>query len=135
MYFLLLVLIAGLKMLLCKAFALGIFLLLFWIKGRPLQFTSARWDDFFLSFPAKSAQKCTMWIYLIAAAISSVISYFILELAGYRYSLGIAVLFFTVGLAVTAYKWHTKGKDYLTKRYQEIPKTILERRERDKTSK
>lgn len=135
MYLLLLILIAGLKMLLCKAFALGIFLLLFWFKGRQLQFNSDRWDDFFLSFPAKSAQKFAMWIYLIAAAISSVISYFILKLAGYRYSLGIAVLFFTVGLSVTAYKWHTKGKDYLAKRYQEIPKTILERRERDETSK
>ena len=63
--------------------------------------------------------------------VSSVISYFILELAGYRHSLGISVLIFIGGLAITAYQWHKKGREYLLKRYQEIPKTILERKERE----
>ena len=66
-----------------------------------------------------------------AEAVSSVISYFILELAGYRHGLGIAVLIFIGDLAITSYKWYTKGKDYLLKRYQEIPKTILERKEKE----
>ena len=34
------VLISGMKALLCKGFSLGGFLLLFWIKGRQLRFNS-----------------------------------------------------------------------------------------------
>ncbi len=131
MYLLLLIPIIGLKTLLCKGLALGVFLLMLWIKGRQLRFNSDEWDNFFLSLPAAKVQKYGIEIYLTAAAISSAISYFILKLTGYRYSLGIAVLIFVGGLAITAYKWHTKGNDYLLKRYEEIPKTIMEKREKE----
>lgn len=131
MYLLLLIVIIGLKILLCKGLVLGIFLLVFWIKGRQLRFNSDEWDNFFLSLPAAKVQQYAIGIYLAAAVVSSVISYFVLELAGYRHSSGIAVLIFIAGLAITAYKWYTKGKDYLLKRYQEIPKTILERKEKE----
>lgn len=131
MYLLLLIAIIGLKTLLCKGLALGVSLLAFWIKGRQLQFNSDEWDNFFLSLPAAKVQQYAIGIYLTAAVVSSVISYFILELSGYRHSLGIAVLIFIGGMAITAYKWHVKGKDYLLKRYQEIPKTILERKEKE----
>lgn len=131
MYLLLLILIAGIKILLCKGLALGIVLLLFWIKGRRLQFCSDEWDNFFLSLPASKVQKYAIEIYLAAAVVSSMISYFILELTGYRHSLGITILLFAGGLAVTSYKWRTKEKDYLLKRYQEIPQIIMERRERE----
>lgn len=132
MHWLLLVAVIGLKTLLCKGLALGVFLLAFWRKGRQLQFNSEEWEHFFLSLPAAKVQRYAIGIYLTAAVVSSVISYFILELAGYRHSLGIAVLIFTGGLAITAYTWHTKGKGYLLKkRYQEIPETILERKEKE----
>lgn len=131
MYLLLLILIAGIKILLCKGLALGIVLLLFWIKGRRLRFCSDEWDNFFLSLPASKVQKYTIEIYLAAAVVSSIISYFILELTGYRHSLGITILLFAGGVAVTSYKWRTKEKDYLLKRYQEIPQIIMERRERE----
>lgn len=49
---LLLVLIVGCRTLLCRGIVLGIILLLFWYKGRQLQFDSGRWDDFFLSLPS-----------------------------------------------------------------------------------
>lgn len=131
MYLLLLILIAGIKILLCKGLALGIVLLLFWIKGRRLRFCSDEWDNFFLSLPVSKVQKYAIEIYLAAAVVSSIISYFILELTGYRHSLGITILLFAGGLAVTSYKWRTKEKDYLLKRYQEIPQIIMERRERE----
>lgn len=131
MYLLLLIAIIALKTLLCKGLAIGIFLLAFWIKGRQLRFNSDEWDNFFLSLPTAKVQQYAMGIYLAAAVISSVISYFILDLTGYRHSLVIAVLIFMGGLVITAYKWHANGKDYLLKRYQEIPKTILEKRERE----
>ena len=131
MYLLLLIAIIGLKTLLCKGLAIGIFLLAFWIKGRQLRFNSDEWDNFFLSLPAAKVQQYAIGIYLAAAAVSSVISYFVLELAGSGHSLGIAAVLFMGGLAISAYKWHTRGKDYLRKRYQEIPKTILEKREKE----
>ena len=131
MYLLLLIAIIVLKTLLCKGLVIGIFLLAFWIKGRQLRFNSDEWDNFFLSLPTAKIQQYAIGIYLAAAMISSVISYFILELTGYRHSLVIAVLIFMGGLVITVYKWHAKGKDYLLKRYQEIPKTILEKREKE----
>ena len=33
-----------------------------------------------------------------------------------------------VGALITEYRWFTKKRDYVLKRYQEIPQTILERR-------
>ena len=131
MYVLLLIVVTALKILLCKGLVLGIILLLVWIKGRQLRFDSDEWDNFFLSLPPEKIQQGAIGIYLAAAVISSVISYCILELAGYRHSLGIAVLIFIGGLAITAYQWHKKGREYLLKRYQEIPETILERKERE----
>lgn len=133
MYVLLLIAVTALKILLCKGLVLGIILLLFWIKGRQLRFNSDEWDNFFMSLPAEKIQQGAIGIYLAAAAVSSVISYFVLELAGSGYSLGIAAVLFMGGLVISAYKWHTRGKDYLLKRYQEIPKTILEKREKERS--
>ena len=80
----------------------------FHVAARQLSFASDAWDRFFLSLPAARVERYAIGIYLAAAVISSVISYCILELAGYRHSLGIAVLIFIGGLAITAYQWHKK---------------------------
>lgn len=113
-------LIAGMKTLLCKGFALGIFTLLFWLKGRALNFNSRQWDDFFLHLSVQTVRHSVMAVYLISAAISSFISYFLLSFASYRHGLEIAVLLFLSGLSITACKWHTKGNDYLLNRYREL---------------
>lgn len=125
---LLLMAVVGLKTLLCKGFSLAIFLLLFWLKGKKLGFNSDKWDDFFLQMSSQAVQRYVIVIYLTAAVISSAISYFILEVACYQYSQAIAILLFVGGLALTAYKWHTKGKDYVVRRYQEIPDSIRRKR-------
>lgn len=118
-------LIAGVKTLFCKGFSLGIFLLLFWIKGRKLKFCSDEWDNFFLQMSTQSVQRYVIVIYTVSAIISSAISYIIFDWVGYEHSFGLALLLFLGGLIITAYKWNKKGKDYLLKRYQEIPQTIL----------
>lgn len=120
-------LIAGIKTLLSKGIALGILLLLFWIKGKQLRFHSDAWDDFFISLPAAKVKKYGIAIYLTAAVISSAISCFILELFAYRHSFGIAVLIFLSGLVITAYKY-AKDKDKLLKKYQELFEKIIEER-------
>ncbi len=129
MYLLLLIVIIGLKTFLCKALALGFFLLIFWIKGLQLHFNTEKWDHFFLSLPATRVEKYAISIYLAAAVGSSAISFFILKLVRYRHCLVITLLIFIGGVAITSYQWHTKGKDTLLKRYQEILAAILERKE------
>lgn len=126
--------IAGVKMLLCKGIALGIFLLLVYIKGKRLNFDSDQWDEFFLRTSSKMVQRYAAAIYLIAASMSSVISYFVFMLAGYIHGLEMAILLFIGGLILTAHKWHTKGKESFLKRYQEIPKIILETHEQEEKS-
>lgn len=127
--------IAAIKMLLCKGIALGIFLVLFWMKGKRLKFNSERWEDFFLQMSSQMVQRYAIAIYLIAASVSSAISYFICVKTGYKHSLEISLLLFAAGLMITGYKWHTKTKDYLLKRYQELLKTILEKREKEESDR
>lgn len=124
MYLIWLILIIGLKILLCKGFTLGIVLLLFFIKGKQLRYNSDEWDHYFISLSVQTVQRYTIMIYLIAALTSSAISYIILKSASYQYSLEIAILIFISGLLMTTYKY-AKGKDELIKRYQEISRKIL----------
>lgn len=124
MYLIWLILIIGLKILLCKGFTLGIVLLLFFIKGKQLRYNSDKWDYYFISLSVQTVQRYTVMIYLIAALTSSAISYFILKSVSYQYSLEITILIFISGLLMTTYKY-AKGKDELIKRYQEISKKIL----------
>lgn len=127
--------IAGIKALLTKGISLGIFLLLFFVKGKQLKFNSDRWDDFFLDLSPQKVQKYAVAIYLSAACISSAVSYFVFVQTGYRHSFGLSALFFAGGLMISGYRWKTKGKDYLLKRYQEIPSLILARHEKETTDK
>jgi hypothetical protein len=118
-----------LKTLLCKGLALGILLLLFGIQGKKLGFNSESWDDFFLQLSAQTLQRSVIAIYLMSAALSSAVSYLILAAASVPYSLEIAVFLFAAGLAVTAYRWRTKGKDFVLKRYRELANTILSKKD------
>ena len=134
MKLLLLLPIAGGKALLCKGFALGSILLLFWWKGRQLQFQSDAWDAFFASLPAKKVQSSMAGIYLGAAALSSAVSCLVLEALGYRHSLAIAALLFAGGAVITGIRWRAEGAEHLSKRYEELSRTILEKQEKDRIS-
>ena len=114
-----------LKTLVCKGLALGILLLLFGLQGKKLGFNGESWDDFFLRLSAQTLQRSVIVIYLISAAVSSAVSYLILAAASVPYSLEIAVFLFAAGLAVTAYRWRTKGIDFVLKRYRELANTII----------
>lgn len=127
-----LIAVIGIKILFCKGVFLGIVLLLFWIKGKKLKFNSEKWEQFFLQMPVRTIQQYVIAIYITAAGISSAVSYFMIETASYQHSLAIAVLIFTGGAAVTAYRWHRKGKTYLRNRYQATRNTILSQRSGEK---
>lgn len=132
-WFFLLFAVVGLKTLFCKGLSLAIFLLLFWMKGQKIGFHHDKWDDFFLQMSPQAVQRSAISIYFTAAVLSSAISYLILKGFSYPYSLAIASFLFVGGVAITAYRWHRNGKAYLLKRYQEIPQTILSRRNGEET--
>ena len=113
---------------LCKGFALCSFLFSFWVKGKKLKFNSEKWEDYFLTLSERRLEKYVILIYFISAFISSLISYFMLDFANFYYSIEISLLLFMGGIIITSLKWHKKGRDYLIKRYREIPETILEKR-------
>ena len=123
----LLAVIAG-KWLLCLGSGLGLFFLLLLLKGKQFRGNSEKWDDFFLTLPPQKVEQYAIGIYLAAALLSSGISYCVLKWAGFQHSLLIAGALFVVGALITEYRWFTKKRDYVLKRYQEIPQTILERR-------
>ena len=123
----LLAVIAG-KWLLCLWSGLGLFFLLLLLKGKRFGVNTEKWDDFFLTLPPQKVEQYAIGIYLAAALLSSGISYCVLKWAGFQHSLLIAGALFVVGALITEYRWFTKKRDYVLKRYQEIPQTILERR-------
>ena len=126
----LLAIIVG-KWLLCLGLGLGLVFFLCWLKGKRLGFRSERWDDFFITLPPQKVERYAIGIYLAAALLSSGTSYWFLKWAGFRHSFMIAGALFVVGGLITGYRWFTKKRNYVLKRYQEIPQTILERRQNE----
>ena len=115
------------KTLLCKGIGVGIFLLLFWMQGKRFKFNSDKWEDFFLLMTPQKIQGYIIAIYLIAALMSSAVSYLLLNWTKFQYSFVIAVALFIIGILVVAYKWITKEKDHVFQLYQEIQKIRIEK--------
>lgn len=128
-----LALIAALKGLFCKGVALGLVLLTFVFKGRQLDYDTEKWNDYFLSLEEKKVEKYAVGVYLSAAMLSSIAAYGVLQKLKYRHSFPLAAAMFLAGLAVTWYRWKTKGREYLIRKYREIPETILAERRKEET--
>ena len=128
-----LVLIVMMKGLLCKGVALGLVLLTFVFKGRQLDYDTEKWNDYFLSLEEKRVEQYAVGVYLSAAMLSSIAAYGVLQKLKYRHSLPLAAAKFLAGLAVTWYRWKTKGREYLIRKYREIPETILAERRKEET--
>ena len=128
-----LALIAALKGLFCKGAALGLVLLTFVFKGRQLDYDTEKWNDYFLSLVEEKVEKYAVGVYLSAAMLSSIAAYGVLQKLKYRHSFPLAAAMFLAGLAVTWYRWKTKGREYLIRKYREIPETILAERRKEET--
>ena len=115
-----------------KGIALALFLILFWIKGRQLKFYSEKWENYFLKLSQKKVVRIALSISGLALIISAWISYLILHNTGFDYAYFITIVLFCGSAAVFWCKWRgKKGKEYLLKRFAEIPQTILDKRERE----
>ena len=120
------------NVLLSKGIALGLVLLLFWIKGKQLKFNSERWEDYFLELSQRKLIRIALSISGIAIVVSAFFSYIILEKAGVRYAFMIAAIILCCSILWFWHKWRgDKGKVYILKRFAEIPQTILEKREQE----
>ena len=128
-----LVLIVMMKGLLCKGVALGLVLLTFVFKGRQLDYDTEKWNDYFLSLEEKRVEQYAVGVYLSAAMLSSIAAYKKKKKLKYRHSFPLAAAMFLAGLAVTWYRWKTKGREYLIRKYREIPETILAERRKEET--
>lgn len=122
---------AIIKILLCKLLALGIVLLVLFAKGKQLHFNSEQWDDYFLSMTDRKLDYFVITNYTVSAILSGFASFMFLHWMKVPGAAVIAVILFTVGGAISGYRYFTKKRAYIRKRYLEIPLTILHRREEE----
>ena len=72
-----LIILAGsavINVLFSKGIALGLVLILFWIKGRQLKFNSEEWDNYFLELSQEKVIKIALGIAGRTVAASGLIS-------------------------------------------------------------
>lgn len=122
----------GVNILSSKGIALGLVLLLFWIKGKQLKFNSEQWDNYFLELSQQKIIRIALSISGIAITAAALLSYLILDWAELSHSFIIAAVIFFCSVFWFWHKWKgEKGKAYLLRRFAEIPQTILEKRDRE----
>ena len=112
-----------------KGIALGLVLLLFWLKGKQLRFQPEEWENYFLGLSQKKVLRITLGISGVSISAASFLSYIILQKTGFHHAFIVAGLMFAGSILWFWHRWSgEKGKDYLLKRFSEISKTILENR-------
>ncbi len=122
----------GINVLSAKGIALGLFLLLFYVKGRQLKFNSEEWDNYFLELSQETVIRIALAIAGMSIMASALISYVILDRADFNHPLLIAAVLFCCSALWFRHIWKgEKGKAYLLRRFAEIPQTILEKRDRE----
>lgn len=116
------------KVLLCKLLALGIFLLVFFVKGKQLHFNSEQWDEYFLTMTNRKLDYFVITNYTISAILSSIVSFLFLHWMKVPHAAMIALILLFVGGIISGYRYFTSQRAYIQNRYLEIPQTILQRR-------
>ena len=112
-----------------KGIALGLVLLLFWLKGRQLGFQPEEWEKYFLGLSQKKVLRIALGISGVSISAASFLSYIFLQKTGFHHAFIIAGLMFAGSIFWFWHRWKgEKGKAYLLKRFSEIPQTILENR-------
>ena len=69
----------GAHILSSKGIALGLILLLFWIKGKQLGFNSEKWENYFLELSQKKVLRLTLGVSGIGIVGATLLSYMILN--------------------------------------------------------
>lgn len=123
--------VAAVHALLNKALALGMILLLFWIKGKQLGFDSEKWDEYALNLPESKAERILLGVCGAAMAASTLVSYLLLRAMKLKYAAALAALLLVCSMVTFVHRWRgERGKRLLTDKYAVLRKTILGERAR-----
>lgn len=122
--------VAAVHALLNKALALGMILLLFWIKGKQLGFDSEKWDEYALNLPESKAERMLLGVCGAAMAASALVSYLLLRAMKLKYAAALAALLLVCSMVTFVHRWRgERGKRLLAEKYAAIRRVILGERE------
>ncbi|MED9822194.1 MAG: hypothetical protein U0J65_09250 [Christensenellales bacterium] len=122
--------VAAVHALLSKGVALGMILLLFWIKGKQLGFDSEKWDDYALNLPESKAERMLLGVCGAAIAASTLVSYLLLCAMKLKYAVVLAALLLVCSIGTFVHRWRgERGKRLLAEKYAAIRRGILGERE------
>ena len=113
-------LVCAAKILLDKTFALGIILLLLWIKLKNLKSDSDAMEEYLTRLEDRKLLRIIAWVYVCAALCSSAVCYGLLVLLEVRWAMQITFVMLLVGMTVTAYRFFGKPREKLLRRIREI---------------
>ena len=108
-----LILTAAGSILLCKALALGLFLLFFTVKKKTAHPDSEGWERYFCSLKMQKLTWMFGGVYLTAAALSSLTAYAVLRWLEFRYAGTIAAVFLVIRVLLSGIRWKKYGSAYL----------------------
>ena len=77
-----------------KGIALGLVLLLFWLKGRQLGFQPEEWENYFLGLSQKKVLRIALGISGASISAASFFSYIFFQKTGFNHAFIIAGLMF-----------------------------------------
>lgn len=122
--------VAAVHALLSKGVALGMILLLFWIKGKQLGFDSEKWDEYALNLPERKAERILLGVCCAAIAVSTLVSYLLLRAMKLKYAVVLAALLLVCSIGAFVHRWRGEGgKRLLAEKYAAIRRAILGERE------
>ena len=91
-----------------------------------------RYDTNTIYLPRRKVIRTALSISGISIVVATFLSYIILDKTGFDYAFITAAIMLCCSILWFGKKWKgEKGKDYILKRFAEIPQTILEKRERE----
>lgn len=123
--------IAAVHALLSKGAALGMVLLLFWIKGKQLGFDSEKWDEYALNLPESKAKRMLLGVCGAAIMVSTLASYLLLRAMKLKYAVVLAAFLLVCSIGTFVYRWRgERGKRLWAEKYASIRRTIWGERER-----
>lgn len=94
-----------------KGVALGLALLLFWIKGKQLGFNSEKWENYFLELSQRKVIRTALSISGISIVVATFLSYIILDKTGFDYAFITAAIMLCCSILWFGKKW----KDFVAK--------------------
>lgn len=115
MKLLILLVIIGISIVICKVVSLGIVLLFIAQKNIKFKKNTNQWEQWFTAITDKKLMLYTVCLYLTALSIVSVITYYIFLLFKFNHAFVITFLFFIIRFVISVYRYKNRKVDLLKK--------------------